>query len=69
MSAVGWQESAGKTPRFFTLDPTGQRMFVANEDSDTIIAFDVDQATGALNNAAAAATLGSPTCILFRPQS
>jgi len=69
MSSAGWQESAGKTPRFFALDPTGQRMFVANEDSDTIVAFDVDQATGVLKNVGTAATLGSPTCILFRTHS
>jgi len=69
MNPAGWQESAGKTPRFFALDPTGQRMFVANEDSDTIIAFYVDQATGALNEAGTAATVGSPTCILFRAQT
>ena len=66
LSAVAWQESAGKTPRFFALDPTGRRMFVTNEDSDTIVAFDVDQDTGALTNVGTAAQVGSPTCILFR---
>src|SRR3954470_3207790 len=69
MSAVGWQESAGKTPRFFTLDPTGQRMFVANEDSDSIVAFEVDQDTGRLTNVRTATHVGSPTCILFRSHS
>jgi 6-phosphogluconolactonase (cycloisomerase 2 family) len=68
LSAAGWQESAGKTPRFFALDPTGRRMFVANEDSDTIVAFDVDRETGSLTNVGTAAHVGSPTCILFRVQ-
>ena len=65
LSPVGWQESAGRTPRFFALDPTGRRLFVANEDSDTIISFEVDQATGALKELGTAARTGSPTCILF----
>ena len=47
----------------------GRRMFVANEDSDTIVAFDLDQAIGVLKSVGTAATLGSPTCILFRTHS
>jgi 6-phosphogluconolactonase len=42
-------KSHGRTPRFFTLDPSGARMFVANEDSDNIVTFGIDQQTGMLS--------------------
>lgn len=42
LASTGWQASEGRTPRFFAFDPNGTRLFVANEDSDTIVPFDVD---------------------------
>jgi 6-phosphogluconolactonase len=57
---------AGRTPRFFTSDPTGRFMFVANEDDDTIQRFRLDAATGHLTADGVAARTGSPVCIVFR---
>jgi 6-phosphogluconolactonase len=38
----------GKTPRFFTFDPTGQYLLVANQDSDDLVVFTVHPKTGEL---------------------
>lgn len=65
LSPVGWVAADGKTPRFFTLDPSIQCLFAANEDSDTIVAFSRDQRSGELSEATVVARTGSPTCILF----
>lgn len=65
LAAVGWTESGGKTPRFFTIDPSGKCLFVANEDSDTIVRFDRDAEGGTLTNLTIVAGTGSPTSIVL----
>jgi 6-phosphogluconolactonase (cycloisomerase 2 family) len=65
LSIVGWEPSKGKTPRFFSLDPKENWLYVANEDSDTIIPFR-RAADGALSAGAAVIPVGSPTSIVFR---
>jgi 6-phosphogluconolactonase (cycloisomerase 2 family) len=40
-------------------------MFVANEESDTIVTMSVGLANGALGHPTVVATVGSPTCIVF----
>jgi 6-phosphogluconolactonase len=65
LTPVQWAP-AGRTPRFFTPDPTGRFMFVANEDDDTIQRFRLDAATGHLTADGVAARTGSPVCIVFR---
>ncbi|MFB3813834.1 MAG: lactonase family protein [Terriglobales bacterium] len=65
LTSVDWTSSRGRTPRFFTLDPTGRFLFCANEDSDTIVKFDVDARTGRLSPTDDIVKTGSPVCILF----
>jgi 6-phosphogluconolactonase len=48
LTAVGHEDTHGKTPRSFAFDPTGRLLLVANQDSGTIVAFDVDTASGRL---------------------
>ncbi|HVK89936.1 MAG TPA: lactonase family protein [Mycoplana sp.] len=62
---IGWADSRGRTPRFFTLDPSGAWLFVANEDSDNVVTFRVDQQTGVLSHEGEAVRTGSPVCIVF----
>jgi 6-phosphogluconolactonase (cycloisomerase 2 family) len=64
LTPVQWAP-AGRTPRFFTPDPTGRFMFVANEDDDTIQRFRIDAAIGLLTADGVAARTGSPVCIVF----
>lgn len=66
LTTVAVAPSGGKTPRFFALDPTGRFMHVANEDSDAIVTFALDRATGELAETGDVVTTGSPVCIVFR---
>jgi 6-phosphogluconolactonase (cycloisomerase 2 family) len=57
--------SFGKTPRFMTFDPEGKQLIVANEDSDDIRMFDVNQNTGELIYSGQYVETESPVCIIF----
>jgi 6-phosphogluconolactonase (cycloisomerase 2 family) len=61
----GHTPTGGRTPRFFALDPTAQLLFAANQDSDDIMGFRIDQATGVLAPIGVVARTGSPSAISF----
>jgi 6-phosphogluconolactonase (cycloisomerase 2 family) len=65
LTAAGWVDSQGQTPRFFALHPAGGSLFVANEESDSIVPFRVDARNGGLSPTGAAVRNGSPVCIVF----
>ncbi|EHM00050.1 hypothetical protein HMPREF9946_02744 [Acetobacteraceae bacterium AT-5844] len=65
LEPVQWLPSGGRTPRFFTFDPTERFLFVANEDDDTIQRFRVDASSGRLIDDGLATRTGSPVCIVF----
>jgi 6-phosphogluconolactonase (cycloisomerase 2 family) len=48
-----------------TLDPSGKVLFVANEESDAIVSFHVDQVSGRLTPTGQALQTGSPVCLVF----
>lgn len=56
---------AGKTPRFFTLEPGGRWIYVLNEDSDTIVRFSKCARDGALLDSGHIQKTGSPVCMVF----
>ena len=55
----------GRTPRFFTLTPDWQRLLVLNEDSDTLVTFRLDPATGWPVPEGTPVPCGSPVCLVF----
>jgi 6-phosphogluconolactonase len=57
----------GKTPRNFSLDPTGGYLFAANENSDTVVLFRVNANTGRLTPAGQVLEVPSPSCVIFVP--
>jgi 6-phosphogluconolactonase len=58
--------SLGKTPRYFTFDPTGQYLIVANQDSDNLVVFRVHPRTGELRPAGAPVKgIPKSSCIVF----
>jgi 6-phosphogluconolactonase len=63
--AISWTPVGGKTPRFVTLAPNGEILYVANERSDSITAFRIDQEDGSLTSLGQVMETGSPVCILF----
>jgi len=66
LSPTGWEPTQGEKPRFFALDPKGTFLYAANQDSDTIVCFRVDRATGALSATGHVTRTGSPSSIVFR---
>lgn len=64
LSPIGCYQTQGRTPRFFAFGPSGTVLFVAHEDSDTIVGFDIRD-DGALAMTGVAAQTGSPVCIVF----
>jgi 6-phosphogluconolactonase len=66
LTKVGWESARGETPRFFTFDPSGRFLYVANEDSDTIVKFSVNELTGELMFTGDIINTGSPVCIVFK---
>ena len=60
---VGQQQIPGKTPRNFLIDPKGEFLFVANQDSDTIIIYRITPKTGKLVQVGKPVAIPSPTCL------
>jgi len=65
LSLIQTQDALGRTPRFFALSPDNRWMFVLNEDSDSIVTFQVAPADGKLSATSHAVTCGSPVCMVF----
>jgi len=65
LTAVGWEPTQGRTPRFFGLNPTGDMLYAANLESHNIVPFRVDQKTGKLTPSGQVIETGSPSCIIF----
>ncbi|OCX52431.1 3-carboxymuconate cyclase [Mucilaginibacter sp. PPCGB 2223] len=57
----------GKTPRNFTLDPTGNFLLVANQNSDDVYVFRIDKETGKLTYTGEKLEVGNPSCLKFCP--
>jgi 6-phosphogluconolactonase len=49
MAAIDHQGTLGHTPRNFALDRRGEVLLVANQESDTVVVFAIDERTGALH--------------------
>ncbi len=62
---AGHESTRGKTPRGFSLDPTGSWLLVANQESDTIVTFRRDPGSGRLTAAGPVTQTPSPVTILF----
>ena len=63
LSYVGHESTQGQTPRNFVIDPTGNFLLAANQDSDSIISFRIDPHTGALQPTGFGADVPTPVCV------
>jgi len=61
-----YASSQGKGPRFFTVNPIGDWIYAASENSDTIVGFSIDRSTGKLVQAGFLINTDSPVCIVFK---
>lgn len=59
---IGLESTKGKTPRNFIIDPTGNFLLVANQNSDSVIIFKRDKTTGLLTYTSQFET-GNPSCL------
>jgi len=59
----GFQPILGKTPRNFMIDPTGQYLLVANQNSDNIVVFRINPATGLLKPTGEEIQVPNPVCL------
>ncbi|MDF2431020.1 MAG: 6-phosphogluconolactonase [Mucilaginibacter sp.] len=57
----------GKNPRDLTIDPNGNFLLVANQNSDNIIVYRIDKKTGKINRFGADIEIGNPVCLKFAP--
>jgi 6-phosphogluconolactonase len=55
----------GKTPRSFEIDPTGTLLFAANEKSNNLVVFRIDQKTGHLTPTSQVLDVSEPVCVKF----
>ena len=63
ISLIGHQPTGGKTPRNFLVDPKGEYLFVAHQDSDDIVIFRINQKTGKLTQVGKPVKVSSPVCL------
>jgi len=65
LTFVGRQSSMGNHPRNFAIDPTGNFLLVANQNTDDIYVFKRDKTTGLLTLTDNKLELGQPVCLKF----
>jgi 6-phosphogluconolactonase len=63
LNLKGYQSTLGKTPRNFLIDPTGNFLLVANQDSDNIVIFKRDKQTGLLKSTGVQIKIPRPVCL------
>ncbi len=61
-------QSTGRTPRNFVLDPSGNFVLIACQDGNEVTVHRRDSETGLLSGPGGRATVGSPMCVRFSPR-
>ncbi len=59
----GYQPVMGKTPRNFIIDPTGNYLLVANQNTDNIVIFKRNKQTGMLQATGKQIKVSTPVCL------
>jgi 6-phosphogluconolactonase len=65
LTQVGSVSAMGKTPRNFNIDPSGNYLLVANQNSDNIVIYKINKKTGQLTYTGKQVYVGNPVCIKF----
>lgn len=66
LELTGFTSSMGEKPRNFAITLDGKYMYVANQDSDNIAAYVIDQNNGILKEIEAPIEVKTPVCISFK---
>jgi 6-phosphogluconolactonase len=59
--------TAGKGPRNFAIDPSGNFLLVAHQYTNNVVIFKINKETGALTDTKKRIELGAPVCLVFTP--
>ena len=65
MKPVDRTPTQGKIPRNFNIDPTGRYLIAANQNSDNLVVFSIDQKTGKLTPTGQIVEAPMPVCVQF----
>lgn len=65
LSYAGRQSILGKTPRNFAIDPTGNFLLSANQNTDEVVIFKRDHKTGLLTPTGKTIKVSRPVCMKF----
>jgi 6-phosphogluconolactonase len=57
----------GKNPRDFAIDPNGNFLVLANQDSDRVFVYKIDKSNGKITRTSNAIEIGNPVCLKFAP--
>ncbi len=72
LTYAGRQKESVKTPRGFTIDPSGNFVLVANMDANNVVVFKRNKVTGLLSPSGNEIKIDKPVCLKFatnpRPQ-
>jgi len=67
LTPVEVSQMGGRTPRNFTIDPSGKFLLAAGQSSHDIHSFRIDAKTGQLTPTEQRWEVGSPVCLRFVP--
>lgn len=68
LTMKGTQSTFGSHPRYFMIDPSGNYLLAANQDSESIIIFKVNKKTGLLTNTGKEIHIPRPVCLQMIPK-
>jgi len=63
LATKGFQSTLGKKPRNFVIDPTGNYLLVANQETNNIVVFKRDKRTGLLSETGNSIEVPTPVCL------
>lgn len=63
LTSKGFSSTGGKTPRNFIIDPSGNYLIVANQNSDNIVFFKRNKISGALTATGQEIKVSKPVCL------
>jgi len=65
LEPLGHVHSGGRTPRNFAVHPSGHSLLVANQDSNTLVPFEIDAVTGLPRQLDTTYDVSQPVCVTF----
>jgi 6-phosphogluconolactonase len=67
LTTKGFQSTMGNAPRNFMIDPTGQWLLVANQNTKNVVIFKIDPQTGLLTDTNKHLEIPAPVCLKMEP--